>query len=286
MQSKALETQQLDRHRQAAGPVFILADDLTGACDSGAAFLAAGRTVRVVLDLASLDRILLQPNSVLAITTETRTATELEATNRIVHALKLLQTKATDPILFKKVDSAARGHLGSETTAALDASRASLAIVAPAFPSAGRTVLNGILTIRDAANQDTTISLRDLFAGIDPAQIAILPTAASLTLEQGIAQAAASGIRILLCDAQTQTDLEHLAAAASRLPQSILWTGSAGLAHALAATLPCSPQAKPIAPSPPRPHPPLRGNRSSGHDPADCPSRIPSRHTRASTPSS
>lgn len=249
MRPYPLETQQPDTHRQSAGPVFILADDLTGACDSGVAFFAAGRSVRVVLDIASLDQTSLPPDSVLAITTETRASTHEQAAEQVARTTVLIRNRATAPIFFKKIDSAARGYIGPETIAALDASGAAIALVTPAFPQAGRTVLNGVLTIRDAANQDTTVPLRDLFPDIDPTRIAILPIASTSSLEQEIARAIASGIRILLCDAQIQSDLEHLAAAASRLPQSILWTGSAGLAHALAATLPCSRQAEPIAPN-------------------------------------
>jgi uncharacterized protein YgbK (DUF1537 family) len=249
MQSNSLETPQSDTHRQAAGPVFILADDLTGACDSGVAFLAAGRTVRVVLDIANLAQTDASTSSVVAVTTETRTSTQQQAAAQVARTMSLLRSRAIDPIFFKKIDSAARGHIGAETVAALDASGTAIALVAPAFPDAGRTVLNGVLTIHDAANQDTTTSLRDLFPSVDPTQIAILPTATGPRLEQGIVQAIASGIRVLLCDARTQPDLECLALAAFRLPHPVLWTGSAGLAHALAATLPNSTQTKPITPS-------------------------------------
>ena len=251
MQPYALEAHQPDKHRQAAGPVFILADDLTGACDSAVAFLAAGRSVRVVLDIASLDQTAPPTGPVLAISTESRNLTQHEAAEQVARTMTLLRSRASHPIFFKKIDSAARGHIGPETSAALDAAGAVIALVAPAFPQAGRTVLNGILKIRDAANQNTTVSLRDSFPNIDSTQIATIAVGAVSALEQGIAQAIASGIRILLCDAQTQSDLERLAAAASRLPQPILWTGSAGLAHALAATLPRSTQTKPITPSRP-----------------------------------
>ena len=122
--------------------------------------------------------------------------------------------------------------------AALGASGAALALVAPAFPQAGRTVQTGLLNIRDAAAQNTNIPLRDLFANVDATQIEILPTGTIPALEQGIARALAGGTRVLLCDSQTQADLERLATAAVRIPQSILWTGSAGLARALATVLP------------------------------------------------
>jgi uncharacterized protein YgbK (DUF1537 family) len=81
---------QPDLDRSAAARVFILADDLTGACDSGAAFLAAGRAVRIVLDIAlniALNRAGTTPElphaeAVLAFTTETRNLSAGEAALR------------------------------------------------------------------------------------------------------------------------------------------------------------------------------------------------------------
>ena len=230
-----------------ADRVFLLADDLTGACDSGAAFLASGHSVRVMLDTASPHGR--HSESVLAFTTETRSVSPEQAAKLVTGVVANLKNASSPHLLFKKVDSAARGHFGAETLAALNASGAVLALVAPAFPQAGRTVRAGILSIRDAAAQDTTVALRDLFRTIDDAQIATLAAAAEPQLEQGIARALATGIRVLLCDAQTQADLERLATVASRLQQPILWTGSAGLAYALAATLPASRSSQSVRPA-------------------------------------
>ena len=116
MQASALDTQRQSESHLAAGPVSIVADDLTGACDSGVAFLSAGRSVRVVLDPARLDRIPREPETVLAVTTETRAATSAEAAQQVARALELLQNKSTAPILFKKIDSAARGNVAAETS--------------------------------------------------------------------------------------------------------------------------------------------------------------------------
>ncbi len=225
----------------APPPVFILADDVTGAADSGAAFLASGRSVRVMLEdpnsdlISSLDEC---SESVVAISTEIRNLPQDQAAEVVARTAMLLRSASNCPIFFNKVDSAARGHFGAQTIAALEASGAALALVTPAFPQAGRTVHAGLLNVRDAAAQNTTVSLGDLFASVDATQIETLPAGTIPELEQGIARALDRGLRILLCDAQTQTDLERLATAACRMPQSILWTGSAGLARALATALP------------------------------------------------
>jgi uncharacterized protein YgbK (DUF1537 family) len=227
------------RQPAIAGSIFIVADDLTGACDSGVAFVASGRTVRVVLDAESFVPSAEIGGLVLAVTTETRELAKQQAFDRIAQIMALLRN-TPGGVLFKKVDSAARGHFASEIIAALDASGAAFALVAPAFPQLGRTVHGGVLHICDAAGQDTTVALRNLFAQIESSHVATVPAGDVSQLEQGIATAFATGVRILLCDAESQADLDYLALAASSFAASILWTGSAGLAHALAATLPTS----------------------------------------------
>jgi uncharacterized protein YgbK (DUF1537 family) len=225
---------------RTAGPIFIVADDLTGACDSAVPFVSSGRTVRVSLDLDRATRATDPFDSVIAFSTETRDMPRKEEAADRVGRLAAILRESKEALLFKKVDSAARGHFEAETVAAVDASGAVLALVAPAFPDAGRTVRAGRLTIRDAAGQCTTIGLRDLFPQVDDARIATLPTGPVEALELGIARAISAGVRILLCDSESQTELEHLALAASRFDEPILWTGSAGLARALAATIPIS----------------------------------------------
>jgi len=251
MQSNTLETQSQPAPNRTATGVFILADDLTGACDSGAAFFTTGRAVRVMLDvpnsvlLSSLDGC---TEPVLAFATEIRNMTQEQAAEFAARMTRLLRSASSSHIIFNKVDSAARGHLAAQTLAALEVSGAALAMVAPAFPQAGRTVHAGLLNVRDAAAQNTTIPLRDLFASVDATQIETLATGTIPVLEQGIARALANRVRVLLCDALTQTDLERLATAASRISPQILWTGSAGLARALAVVLPQLPPSELIHP--------------------------------------
>jgi D-threonate/D-erythronate kinase len=236
------------------GRILILADDLTGACDSGVAFLACGRPVRVVLDASRFDAGAFtqaeaeRHETVWAFTTETRNLSPEHAGERFAASMSAIYPASQDALLFKKIDSAARGHLGVEIAAALRSSNAALALVASAFPKAGRTVQSGVLNVRDCSGQDATVSLHTLFPDVHAKDIDTLPAGSEQHLQQGIARALANGTRILLCDANTQADLERLATAALAIQQPILWAGSAGLAHALAGMLPVSShQASPVA---------------------------------------
>ena len=214
--------------------IMIVADDLTGACDSGAAFLASGRRVRVVLDATRVDLEHLQQaerpgeQAVWAFTTETRDLAKEQAAWRVGECMAALSPLWPNTLAFKKVDSAARGHFGAEIVAALRSSTAALALVAPAFPEAGRTVESGVLRVRDWSGQDTEKPLRELFSREVATAIEGLPACSEQELEQRIARAVAKGTRILLCDSSSQTDLERLAAAALRVQASLLWTGFGG----------------------------------------------------------
>jgi len=226
-------------HRQGAPiatglrPVLIVADDLTGACDSAAAFVEKADTVRVLLQPGDVQA---EPGAVTAVSTETRNLSSPEAVRIVERTVRESHHFRDAGILFKKVDSAGRGHLVEETMAALQASGAALVLIAPAFPEAGRTVSGGVLHIRDAAQQDSYLDLAAMFAAHGQ-HVDLLPMANEDELERALRRAIDHGTGVLVCDAETQRDLDRLMAAACRMRQPILWTGSAGLALALASRL-------------------------------------------------
>ena len=224
-------------------PIIILADDLTGACDSAAAFLGKADAVRVLLHPVGARA---NARTVTAVSTETRNQSSADATRAVERTRMAFQKVQGTEIIFKKIDSAGRGHQAAETMAALTAWKVPLALVAPAFPEAGRTVSNGVLHIRDSAQQDTSLNLTAVFETECGNGVDLLPVGTEDQLEQGIRRALDRGTRVLLCDSETQQDLDRLAAAAYRIQKPILWTGSAGLASGLAFQFPPARSAMPI----------------------------------------
>ena len=228
-------------HRQVAPiarglqPVLIVADDLTGACDSAAAFLGNAELVRVLLHSGDVQA---EPGTVAAVSTETRNLSSPEAVRIVERTVRESHHFRDAGILFKKVDSAGRGHLVEETMAALQASGAALALIAPAFPEAGRTVSGGVLYVRDSAQQNSSLDLAAMFGVHGCDAVDLLPVASESELERAVRGALDRGTRVLICDAETQLHLDRVAAAACRIEQPILWTGSAGLARAVASQLP------------------------------------------------
>ncbi len=126
------------------------------------------------------------------------------------------------------VNSDARGPFAAEILAAHGALSTRAVLLAPAFPSMGRLVRDGILEIHDATASTSQIRLTKLFPLTVRSRIAVISRPSEL------APALESGNIILLCDSASQDDLLALARAAQDLP-GLLYAGSAGLAHALAA---------------------------------------------------
>lgn len=216
----------------AALDCFLIADDLTGACDAAVHFAMRGRRTMVPIAPGAE----LADSTVIAISTDSRHLEPAAARDAISAAAASLPI-GSPPMLFKKIDSTLRGHTGVEITAALTAFACDAAVVCPAFPRMNRVVEAGYLRVAGAAD----------FA---PIEVAAHFRAQGVercvhTEHEAIPEAISSGARILVLDAVCDEDLDRIAAVALALDFRVLWAGSAGLASALARTLPVRPQSRP-----------------------------------------
>lgn len=118
----------------------MLADDLTGACDAGAAFAVAGFRTTVVW---REDIEWPADAAVLVVSTETRAVPPDDAAQTIRRVVQRLDRT----IVFKKIDSVLRGSVEAEIAAAVQAGGFRRAVVCPALPEQGRTVLRGRLLV-------------------------------------------------------------------------------------------------------------------------------------------
>jgi len=213
--------------RTVTAPIWIVADDLTGAADAALPFWRAGHRARVVLDPAAPWP---ENPGVLSLCTYSRAMSETAA----AAALRALAARLPrDGFVFKKIDSTLRGWIGAECVALLDEGPQRAAIFAPAYPSKGRTLgPDGVYRVHGVPLAETEFAPE------------ITSLAADSTLPAFIAHhfgAHAPLVRVLAA----QTDAELRAATASIDP-SALWIGSPGLAVALA-----GPAVRPLLPSPP-----------------------------------
>lgn len=120
----------------------IIADDLTGALDSGVWFLPAD--VRVLVKAgASQESVKWDAPQVLSLNAQTRHLTPGDAYER-VNCIVQSARKAKVPCILKKTDSALRGNVGAELSAAWRASGAPRLHFLPALPRMGRVTHNGV----------------------------------------------------------------------------------------------------------------------------------------------
>jgi 4-hydroxythreonine-4-phosphate dehydrogenase len=241
---------------------LILADDLTGAADCAIAFGRRGLDAAVTWGEATgvADRDL----AVLAYDADSRGLSGDAAAAR--HAALLARWFGPDRFLFKKIDSTLRGQPAAETAATLAvlAARAGSAfgICAPAFPATGRTTLGGRVRVdgrpleaAEVWRRDHTYASADLGAVLASAGIRseTVPLAAvrGPNLAAALARIAAAEPAVAVCDAETEADLDRIAAAGLSIAPAPFFIGSAGLAHALAA-LPAAPAIQPPSHAPSR----------------------------------
>jgi uncharacterized protein YgbK (DUF1537 family) len=173
---------------------------------------------------------------VCAICTETRDIPAEQAVETLHRIAQRPELELYDQV-FKKIDSVFRGNTFREVQAAVDAFPTRFAVIAPAYPALGRISADGMLNVRDIAGE-TSIPVRERLhaTGLRPRWIAAGQSAQEI--ERQMLQSLREGVRVAFCDAVTEQDLHATVQAARALQTNILWIGSAGLAHALAADIP------------------------------------------------
>ena len=223
--------------------VTLIADDLTGACDTGALFAGRARVlVSVGVSAAGAER------EVTAVDTESRGLEPAAAAARVSTMARCLTPRLAQSVLFKKIDSTLRGPLGAELEALLSTTGRRNALVCPAFPAQARTVRDGVLRVggvpahespigRDPAYAGPTSKVADLVRRGSARPVFSLPLSRVRGDRELVARALdAADHHIIVADAEADGDLDALAWAARDRPGLVL-AGSAGLARAVAASL-------------------------------------------------
>ena len=130
--------------------IGVIADDLTGAFDTGVQFRAWGMGVEVVIGADSE----MGEAKVVVVDTESRYDSVEDAYRKVRGVAEAMASSGVD-VIYKKVDSTLRGNVGAELDAVMDATGSELAFIAPAYPAHGRTTRNGLQLI-DGRPIDTT----------------------------------------------------------------------------------------------------------------------------------
>jgi uncharacterized protein YgbK (DUF1537 family) len=228
--------------------IGIIADDLTGANDTGAQFSRRGWATSVAWGDAPAAGG--EESDVRALDTGGRSREVATARERAAAAARALRD-AGYTRLYKKVDSTLRGHVAAEIAAVMEASGARGCLLAPSYPANGRIVQRGRLYVRGVPLEETeaaadpsfpmTESLVPLLvAGVGiPVRLVELETvrAGANPLREALETILVEGRAIVVLDAETDQDLAAIAQVGCVLWRSTILAGSAGLAQAVAAAL-------------------------------------------------
>lgn len=235
------------------GRVGILADDLTGASDTGLQFHQAGLRTWIHTRFPGRQDEIPAEVQVLSLNAGTRLLDPPSAFARVQEALYWLKQQGCRRF-YHKIDSTLRGNLGAEIAGALAELSWDLAVVAPAYPAAGRQTVGGFQLV-DGLPVGVSSYAADAVSPVSESYLPALLQRAGLplghldlrTVLQGweaiaaaIARFKAEGVRLISVDAARNEDLAAIAEAIRLSPFRILPVGSAGLAAAL------------MPPSPPR----------------------------------
>ncbi|MCZ8519548.1 MULTISPECIES: four-carbon acid sugar kinase family protein [Paenibacillus] len=224
----------------------VIADDLTGACDTGVQFAGLGLNVSLWLD-PNGDAHPDAGHEVIVLDTDSRASDPAEAYRRTAAAARFAKGLGADCV-YKKLDSTLRGNLGAELDAVYDELQPDFVLAAPAYPKMGRTVKEGRLYVHGIPLHETEFArdprtpvrssvIADILRGQTQRDSGLVPAAlwrdGGGEAESLLRSFARRGIRYLIADAEEDGDLARMAEVLSRLPYAIVWAGSAGLAGEL-----------------------------------------------------
>ena len=223
---------------------LIIADDLSGAADCAAGFVAAGFDSAVLLGDGDVGA----PTPSAAVVTVDTDSRRDVATVAADKARATLARHGAGRRVVKKIDSTLRGGWAAEVAALQPA--LGLALVAPAFPDLGRTVRGGLVHVDGTPLAETAtwrlehadrearpahlLEAAGLRTGLVPVVLLEGPPDA---LRRHITQAREAGRQALVFDTGHAAHLRALAAATLDLPD-VFWVASAGLARELARRVP------------------------------------------------
>ena len=221
---------------------YVLADDLSGALEAGAAFRAAGR--RVVLPLCGAQDL---PDALTVISTETRNAAPGDAAAAVRRVLAEQRRKGAT-LRLKKIDSTLRGPVAVEIEAMMVELAPPLVVFCPANPLTGRTVIGGRLLVHGVPLERTDFrddpywpaTTSDIGAMLE-GQGHVHSVRADRADWQAEAANILNGVRrdrggpgLFVPDVETMDDLRLLVELGQRFGHQLVWVGSGALASVLA----------------------------------------------------
>ncbi len=216
--------------------LLIIADDFTGALDTGVQFASSGAATRVITGQNVSLTEYAGTCEVLVVDAETRHLAAAEAYT-VVRGYASQAIALEIPHIYKKTDSALRGNIGAELTAVLDASGEEALPFLPAFPQMERNTVAGVHYIRGVAVAESVFGA-DPFEPVSCSNVAELIGLQSRTPAISYPALAAEnplpeGTGIWIFDAASVEDLQQTAERLAKENKLHILAGCAGFAAVL-----------------------------------------------------
>ncbi len=239
----------------------IIGDDDTGSSDAASMLTACGVRTALVTKIEESEKrqAELKGFDAIVVGTQARSVAPATAKKRTRRALEFLDTFRPDMVQIKycsTFDSTPKGNIGPTIDVAMEASKAAATIVCPALPVNGRTVYMGHLFVGQTLLSESPLRNHPLNPMTDSnivrwlqhqtkAPVALVPAS---VIQQGASKTSRymekliqDGVRYLVTDAVTQSDLKVLAKCVKDWP---LISGGSGITAEIGPHL--FPKAKPL----------------------------------------
>ncbi len=234
--------------------IAVIADDFTGANDTGVQFATCGLStvVTTLIEDASPE---LFGHDVVVIDTESRFHTPSNAYKTIERVSSRIKSQSCSCV-YKKIDSLFRGNVGAELAGYMSGFNTHLCMLIPALPIHGRTTVLGHVLVHgeklnttevahDPRNPVTESYIPHLISSQTDIPV-IVVSDYSLNYVNALLSQVGDTPCIMVFDAVSQEDLLQIAHTLKQVKPSFLLAGTAGFAEYISILIPEIIKPKPV----------------------------------------
>jgi len=225
--------------------IYVIADDLTGANDTGVQFSKKGYNTKVSIFNKQSTIIIPDNLDVFVVDTETRELKSKIAREKLRNILKKLNINKND-MIYKKVDSTLRGNIGDEIEEIMNILKKDICVFSPSYPSHKRITIGGYLVVDQKTLGSSEYSSNNLKQEENSFIPFLLKTQTNFSVAQIDLKDVAKGQKtillkinelyqkenkIIIIDSTNEEHLEDIFSSGLKFDGSVLFSGSAGLAN-------------------------------------------------------
>jgi len=225
--------------------IYVIADDLTGANDTGVQFAKKGYNTKLLIFDKQSTIIIPNNLDVFVMDTETRELESKTARKRLKSILEKIEINKKD-IVYKKVDSTLRGNVGVEIEEIMNILKKDICIFSSSLPSQQRITVRGYLIVDQKSLGLSEYSSNNLEQGENSFIPFLLKKQTDFpvgqidlkdvvkgqkTILSKINELYQKGNKIIIIDSTNEVHLKDIFASSLKLDRPVLFSGSAGLAN-------------------------------------------------------